>query len=413
MRLARNDVSTNSMVFLIQMVTALMLSMDSQAQVVTYRLSINPSESSVRTSTGDLTVAGDFRASIRGNRIEFSNISILTEPADFASEIVPKYVGIVTPEGRFRGSASYWRPYSDFFESKQYFSGNVEDSSFRMIGTLDNSRDPSRDHFTLRGEASLMGDFDQDGALTAADIDLLGIAVQTGKNGPRFDVTGDERVDWTDREVWINELAFTYDYHTNLDGEFNSSDFVTAFQAGEYEDAFDQNSGWAEGDRNGDGESDSRDFVGFSWPIAYEAGPRPMPPIIGDLNGDGVANATDIDVLSNCQRTPGCQDFDLDGSGRVDGFDRERLLEDLLTGHFDSNLDGQVTTSDFVQAFQSGKYEKDADATWEDGDWNGDGRFNSSDFVMAFAAGVPEPESIIPFLLGLLAVTRCLRQRRT
>ena len=48
---------------------------------------------------------------------------------------------------------------------------------------------------------------------------------------------------------------------SNLDGEFNSSDFVTVFKAGEYEDGIEMNSGWAEGDWNGDGDFSSRDLV--------------------------------------------------------------------------------------------------------------------------------------------------------
>ena len=43
--------------------------------------------------------------------------------------------------------------------------------------------------------------------------------------------------------------------------------FVQVFQRGEYEDAIAENSGWADGDWNGDGEFDSCDFV-----LAFQSG---------------------------------------------------------------------------------------------------------------------------------------------
>ncbi len=54
---------------------------------------------------------------------------------------------------------------------------------------------------------------------------------------------------------------------SNLDGLFDSSDLVTIFQAGEYEDALQDNSTWAEGDWNGDREFTSEDLV-----LAFQAG---------------------------------------------------------------------------------------------------------------------------------------------
>ncbi|MCA9168113.1 MAG: hypothetical protein KDB23_10610 [Planctomycetales bacterium] len=55
----------------------------------------------------------------------------------------------------------------------------------------------------------------------------------------------------------------------------------------------------------------------------------------------------------------------------------------------DANLDGRFDSSDFVQVFQFGTYERDdlQQVTWAEGDWNGDGRFTSSDLVAAFVRG--------------------------
>ena len=47
----------------------------------------------------------------------------------------------------------------------------------------------------------------------------------------------------------------------NADGKFNSSDLLTVFQSGEYEDDIALNSTFEEGDWNGDGDFDSNDLV--------------------------------------------------------------------------------------------------------------------------------------------------------
>ena len=53
----------------------------------------------------------------------------------------------------------------------------------------------------------------------------------------------------------------------NHDGYFDSSDLVTVFQAGQYQDAIIGNSTWEEGDWNGDEESDTADIV-----LAFQSG---------------------------------------------------------------------------------------------------------------------------------------------
>lgn len=123
--------------------------------------------------------------------------------------------------------------------------------------------------------AVVAGDFDGDGLLTAADMDALSAEVLSGKNTAKFNLNGDNVVDGSDRDVWVNGLKKTYYGDANLDGVFNSSDFIAVFQAGQYEDAAAGNSGWATGDWNGDKEFNSSDFVTAFQAGGYEAGPRP------------------------------------------------------------------------------------------------------------------------------------------
>ena len=106
--------------------------------------------------------------------------------------------------------------------------------------------------------------------------------VGIGQGGEPCDVNLDgvcdgsdvDQLSGDDRTNWIVNLMNTYIGDSNLDGEFNSSDFVAVFSAGEYEDGIPGNSGWAEGDWNGDGEFDSSDFVVAFTDGGYEIGPR-------------------------------------------------------------------------------------------------------------------------------------------
>ena len=118
------------------------------------------------------------------------------------------------------------------------------------------------------------GDFDGDKSFTAADIDLLSAEVLEGIDLAQFDLTDDELVDGADRIQWVEVLKNTFFGDANLDGEFNSTDFVSVFQVGEYEDLIVGNSGWADGDWNGDTEFTSSDFAMAFQRGGYEQGPR-------------------------------------------------------------------------------------------------------------------------------------------
>lgn len=118
------------------------------------------------------------------------------------------------------------------------------------------------------------GDFDRSGHFNVADIDLLSFAVRNETELHNSDLNKDGSVDQSDRQYWLHDLAHTYFGDANLDGEFNSTDFVVVFDAGEYEDGIEVNSTWATGDWNGDGEFDSGDFISAFQDGGYETGPR-------------------------------------------------------------------------------------------------------------------------------------------
>lgn len=113
--------------------------------------------------------------------------------------------------------------------------------------------------------------------------------------------------------------------------------------------------------------------------------------IPGDLNGDGMVDATDINSL--CGEINAAQpnaDFDLNGDGAVNIDDHQFLVVNILgTSAGDSNLDGVFDSGDLVALFTRGHYEDGiaGNSGWGEGDFNCDGEFDTGDLVAAFEAG--------------------------
>ena len=102
----------------------------------------------------------------------------------------------------------------------------------------------------------LPGDFNHDGFLTDADIDLLSAAV--GGTNLLYDVTSNGTIDGFDREVWVDDLAGTYFGDAKLDANVDFSDFLALSQS------FGLAGGWADGDFDGSGTVTFRDFLVLS-----------------------------------------------------------------------------------------------------------------------------------------------------
>ncbi len=118
------------------------------------------------------------------------------------------------------------------------------------------------------------GDFNGDGQLDATDLELLSTKILGQANDTAYDVNADSKVDLSDRLQWVESLKKTWIGDANLDGKFDSADFVGVFAAGEYEDAVAGNSTWQEGDWNGDADFTSADFVSAFAGGGYEQGAR-------------------------------------------------------------------------------------------------------------------------------------------
>lgn len=98
-----------------------------------------------------------------------------------------------------------------------------------------------------------------------------GIRIPEGGHG---DLNNDGVIDFEDRVIWVEDVQNTHFGDSNLDGVFDSRDFVTVFTAGEYEDELVKNSTWATGDWNGDWEFNTRDLVTAFQAAGYDKPPR-------------------------------------------------------------------------------------------------------------------------------------------
>jgi hypothetical protein len=119
-----------------------------------------------------------------------------------------------------------------------------------------------------------VGDFNDNGKLDSDDIDALSAVVRAGTNDPAFNLNGDGLVDSEDRRVWVEEISETYFGDASLNGVFNTGDLVHVFKAGEYEDSVVDNSGWEEGDWDGDADFSTSDLVLAFSTGAFEGKPR-------------------------------------------------------------------------------------------------------------------------------------------
>ena len=116
------------------------------------------------------------------------------------------------------------------------------------------------------------GDFDGDGLLTAADLDMQAVVIDAGTGAPEYDLNNDGLFNYDDRTVWVNELKGTWIGDANLDLEFNSGDMVQVFSRGKYETGVP--AGWEDGDWNADLKFGSGDMVAAFVAGGYEQGKR-------------------------------------------------------------------------------------------------------------------------------------------
>ena len=102
---------------------------------------------------------------------------------------------------------------------------------------------------------AVLGDFNSDKLLTAADIDLLTQQIKFNTTDPLYDVNEDGSVDLSDRVFWVEDIFQTHMGDLNLDGRVDDIDLALL-----NETMFNFGTGWATGDFNGDQNTDVSDW---------------------------------------------------------------------------------------------------------------------------------------------------------
>ena len=88
--------------------------------------------------------------------------------------------------------------------------------------------------------------------MTVLDVDALSRAIIAQSPNLRYDIDQDGDIDTDHLTAWVKDMRRTWFGDANLDGKFNSNDLVNALATGAYEDDVPRNSGWSEGDWDGD-----------------------------------------------------------------------------------------------------------------------------------------------------------------
>ena len=86
---------------------------------------------------------------------------------------------------------------------------------------------------TVVGTVPMTGDYNENGELDSGDLDLQAAAIVGNLDPPAYDLNHDGDVSYADRQMWVRDLKRTYIGDANLNGEFNSDDFVQVFCGGQ------------------------------------------------------------------------------------------------------------------------------------------------------------------------------------
>ena len=124
----------------------------------------------------------------------------------------------------------------------------------------------------------LLGDYNGNSLLDAEDLDLQAIQMNSPSPDLAYDLTGDGKVDYADRQFWVEDASVKNSWigDADLNGEFSSGDMVQVFVRGLYETG--NPAGWEDGDWNGDTKFGSGDMVAAFVGGGYEKGLKPGGP---------------------------------------------------------------------------------------------------------------------------------------
>ena len=153
-------------------------------------------------------------------------------------------------------------------------------ASLQLVNLTNDPNDPSNWQAiqpTPGLTQSITADLNQDGQVNEADITRMCHLITTTDQAADFN--GNGSVGMEDVRFFIETAMGTDVGDANLDGRFDSADFVLVFQAGEYEDQTIGNSTWSEGDWKCDGDFATEDEVFAVQAGGFSLAAQPQLPI--------------------------------------------------------------------------------------------------------------------------------------
>jgi hypothetical protein len=137
---------------------------------------------------------------------------------------------------------------------------DITDDGRFMVGNSINPAGLSEAWLVDLGPSVLLpGDYNDNGTVEQADLDLLGIEIAAGTNNVVFDVNGDQLVNAADRDVFLGGDLISSGNKLNGDAEFDGqvqfADFVILSSN------FGKSGVWSQGDFDVDGVVQFGDFV--------------------------------------------------------------------------------------------------------------------------------------------------------
>ncbi|MCA9215734.1 MAG: hypothetical protein KDB27_21865 [Planctomycetales bacterium] len=219
------------------------------------------------------TFTGELTASTKPGT-NLTSLLIKTVDSDFSSLTVPQELDgpfdFRNSERLFKAAIDNTVSFAPFGPAEVVFGSLAAGLKLTDFGETIATFFDTRDTHAIK--VSLDGDTNGDGVVNVHDINLISQEILAGNYSEQFDLNSDGDVSSADFLIWVKDIRNTWIGDANLDGEFNSSDFVAVFSVGQYETG--QAASWQEGDWNADGLFDSGDFVAAFSEGGYEAGGR-------------------------------------------------------------------------------------------------------------------------------------------